>query len=1419
MTYVAFVAALKVLLLGRYCSSSFQTDVVCIKDVLDFVADQPSFSKFKSHFDRAWSIVLSVFPNTTTFRRKRKNKNNLFFRGLKALTVLPADSGTSDNRAMEEEAILENISIQPTLAGTFGADYNSDLEDQLAEEGVLTVDENDNDLTTRAASDNLAFKAVPPTAACSSDGSSAGLLCKSVLKKMRDPFKYDQLLPLLDAGISVLNGIISTRWNGKASACLDVLLNPACPEVGIIYYCSVCKLDIRLEASQELFEKLFVLEPILKHMKNHGAVIPGQPTLLSFLKPMSANAPVSRQQSAPSSSPTATQGGIRVYSAGGNRLYPDCLSAVPRVGPSPPHPGSCSRSCLGFGTFHHLTSGTDHNPKAPSFPSLFRVDEAFCGYTCDCYGGYRCNGGSAFSRKCTGTVTGLNGYCDECEAVLAPTADARRCRHRYDSQVVEVNLHRSAKRAQTAAEENRPFLSRGAGTAAARILYGNRVDDQGPLALLHSSLQNCGRLVTGERELDVGALRSELIVFVNSLTCLVANSKKSVDSVPLFSDADLALMRDLCQNVGRHPKGKRFSPLTHSLAVFMFNTSPAALRIMTSVSSFLPSASSAKRHRQAGAIRYGDGCGIYTEVASVVRERFIAMGYYCLSKTGEKICCPLQVAMDATAVREIIEPITAAGNKDSGCQTITLVGFEFVKCGTDSNSTYEYNITIDINAIDDLRAAFLQHRKAGYAFVGLYTALVPGLPHVLAFEIGTNNSHTAQDLSNWMVTLGSSWTLPSKMSFSEGTSSSVAEILPVVAVGLDLESKKLNYVEKTMCTAPSDYGRRWLPNPLFGDFFSWPSMGPHGLPLLCIPDPRHVINLGWHQLLKLDKALLAPFGVAHLGKLLDILECQRKDPTAGIRIVSHHFNPAYKQDKGLGMDLCSRPLFRALAASTAGEFHSNLALVVMLFLQSIVRDIYVSDSSSDSSTFSLEKKIMLAGMGRYVLQYWRCSVVQMKKSGKGKVSLRHNFLSTPLQKGLYLLFEGVIHRVRIQRTFFPNVPISFTECGSQCVESFFRRCRQVSGGSLTVLGLLNTAKTEYSAADFLTAFPDITSNNKSKCPSEEELQSYLTSSPGECGIEFPDERLISIFCGEGKAAAQAVCELLGMKELLSSELWENPSIFTTSTASAASKLARDSTMPSAPQPPPPPSSSAPEVCDMPVGEDDDDGEESDDEEFFQVYSKKSETSNPASEGESPPSALLSSISQSLSDIPVDTFASSSSSAIACPPTAISSVTAPAPPSSSIVDSETVHPPCSSRVGTLPSASATSMKVVGAASVSASITTSSSSTNESLASLPSSRGSTVMSKQEIEEALQNQTEPVRSFAAIAMSFIPKTELGSMATSVGPGASEGAPVPGADAPPPASPISPREVWTAFLTMWRHFVAFQCIPTEKDAFFCLA
>ena len=118
---------------------------------------------------------------------------------------------------------------------------------------------------------------------------------------------------------------------------------------------------------------------------------------------------------------------------------------------------------------------------------------------------------------------------------------------------------------------------------------------------------------------------------------------------------------------------------------------------------------------------------------------------------------------DSSRVRELVKASTSAH---------AMIGFK-----TFINECNEWQFYITYRSLPDNN---FNNHKASYVLLGLYTALFPGVPPVIACIIPHDNHFSLDDLRQWMDILSSYWE---------------KEKLPVIHVGSDYDSKNLNYLE------------------------------------------------------------------------------------------------------------------------------------------------------------------------------------------------------------------------------------------------------------------------------------------------------------------------------------------------------------------------------------------------------------------------------------------------------------------------------------------------------------------------------------------------------------------------------------------------------------------------------------------------
>lgn len=797
--------------------------------------------------------------------------------------------------------------------------------------------------------------------------------------------------------------------------------------------------------------------------------------------------------------------------AGGASPSPPSFSS-PSTPASPTHVGPCSKTCLGFGYINGMANGPDHKPDAG--PSLFFVNPDFKGHRCSCFGGQRVSHGSAFATSCQKITPNCSGVCNDCNECLQLPAVTSRVR--YNRDPVKIASTRAADRIRAAAASGREYQYRGAGTDAAAkygSLAGRSTDHASQLHGKLAELQEITRIDKNPAT-AMKTLCNQLRGFIAGLD---EDGKKSL----AVTSAELSLLEGLLRNLQAKDKhGFRFSELVRKVSVLLVNVSPCALRNLNSLCPHIfPTAEGAAKYRAAGRIRTVGGLsGIFSVVAELINAFYCKRGW----TVNGIVCGPLQVAFDSTSIREIVSSRTM---HSSDQQYINhLVGFTFRAEGG------EFLFDIPVHSREEIIHAFETHRKAGYALVGLYNALFPGLPIVAAFVIGHNNEYTSLQLKQWLLELQRSWT-------------GVATQLPVVQIGCDMEAKNLSLIvaEAVPCKD------RPLPDSLAQlSLSTFPSQGRHGFLLAWAPDPKHVIGLAYHQLLAVKKFIPSPRGVVHISFLYDLLLVSGRFP--GVRVVANLFRLESRQDKGLAMDMCTPSVRRALLElehddllSSNALFGPRFAMIVYLFLH----DTLLQLSLSNSTALSVATRVELSYMVKYTVLLWRAWVVVASKKKNSNVTLKRNFMTRPLLKAIMLRCESFIHRVRQHREKFPGFPISFEADGSDYCESFFRAGRSIHG-SLTMNSLLDQAKNHASASDIVADRKTLSGSTLSPEALRASIQVAGGDKVTDADSYVPlDDPTIKSLAASGLRMAQCLCELLGMKEDLPSDHFSQPpEIFT-----------------------------------------------------------------------------------------------------------------------------------------------------------------------------------------------------------------------------------------------------------------------------------
>ena len=229
--------------------------------------------------------------------------------------------------------------------------------------------------------------------------------------------------------------------------------------------------------------------------------------------------------------------------------------------------------------------------------------------------------------------------------------------------------------------------------------------------------------------------------------------------------------------------------------------------------------------------------------------------------------------------------------------------------------------------------------KAGFVPLGLYTALTPDIPPVVACIIPHDNKFTLDDLREWMQLHIDYWK-------QEG--------LPVIQVGCDYDTKNLNYIEYIGLSGDGIRNAAlelnlsgWILHPIINDY---------GWPLNINGDPKHGIKLGRAQILYVDKLIPSPASPL----LLQYFEDACHTMSSGLTKKS--VDPNDCRDVEESMAFLAEPARRIIYRDSV-----NLAIAVYTFASRCLYDIYCSLHP----LLFVKRKIFLAGVIERLALGWR----------------------------------------------------------------------------------------------------------------------------------------------------------------------------------------------------------------------------------------------------------------------------------------------------------------------------------------------------------------------------------------------------------------------------------------------------------------
>ena len=383
------------------------------------------------------------------------------------------------------------------------------------------------------------------------------------------------------------------------------------------------------------------------------------------------------------------------------------------------------------------------------------------------------------------------------------------------------------------------------------------------------------------------------------------------DSGETLTKASLQIADDLVRNAQAASKyGYRHDAIFQALSTLVFNNCQSSLRLLhKNLPMIFVSPSRCAQIRRASGLSVEPLPGV--NLTNSIREHFMKFGWVRNGKVG-----PLQFCHDSVRIRELVKPNT---------KIKILIGFVATK-NIEGNFWQFYT---QYQSLEDIKNAFLTQNKAGYALLGLITALQEGIPPVYSCIIPHDNKFSVADLQEWVDLVRDDW---------------VSKNLPITAYATDFDSKNLSVLEKLTMKQPSSIGlhiEEWLVHGNISD----KSTG-SGLPLAPIGDSRHGLKLARTQILYVDKFLPSPCGVV----VLQFFENARRNLNSGL--TKRTVNPADKQDVDEAMAFVSERARRIIYQETR-----NLATSVYTFIARTLYDIY----NLESTELSISQKVVLCG--------------------------------------------------------------------------------------------------------------------------------------------------------------------------------------------------------------------------------------------------------------------------------------------------------------------------------------------------------------------------------------------------------------------------------------------------------------------------
>ena len=535
-----------------------------------------------------------------------------------------------------------------------------------------------------------------------------------------------------------------------------------------------------------------------------------------------------------------------------------------------------------------------------------------------------------------------------------------------------------------------------------------------------------------------------------------------------------------CHTVSQY--GYRHSKLLQALSVLIYNKSVACSELLhENLPILFCSPSFVLKRRIPKHFPFLTLPGILTDEA-LEKRHFERFGWSVKRNLG-----PLQFVQDSTRVRELVKVSTSAN---------AMIGFKaFI------NECKEWQFYVTYKSLPDIKAAFLNNHKASYVLLGLYTALFPGVPPVIACIIPHDNCFFLDDLRQWMDILISYWE---------------KEKLPVIHAGSDYDSKNVNYIEYLAMGDLPDEKIIALDIPQWTVFARKAN---HHYLLNINGDGKHGLKLGRAQILHVDNLIASLWGA-----LLQYFEDIRSNFSSNL--TKNSVDPNDRQDVDEVMAILAEPA-RRLVYKESGNF----ALIVYTFICQSIYDVYYSSNSA----LPITRKIFLAGLVERVCLGWRTWI-----SDHDHYTLSRNFWSSQFVKFLVLQSQSYTTRILIHRKYFPDFPFCSISDGSDHCEHYFQKLHQ-KYGTFSTKEICDESRIIAGEQEILSNTPGIQDPRHAHRQAHNFTMGSYPSFP--LGSDLPAKQQVEKLYLKGREFGNDLLKWLGMEELLVTEQHWSKSLF------------------------------------------------------------------------------------------------------------------------------------------------------------------------------------------------------------------------------------------------------------------------------------